>query len=240
MAWADNAGSWLSSASGCWEFWQPCKVIGRHGLRELRADPAAPAVNGLRRVADGLRSTEGFLDLLTVPLRQDVAGTPGDPPVDGRTPGLLRDVRCHEYAPEFKHDVGAVVFLVRIKRRVELGECWLIISSAALRSPYPSAWVSAACTTKSLRFFISVCPMKHNIAAAPGAFFSRRASGSVTEAWVAFERFSPRKFASASRDWRGVSVIGWVSVCCDWKLVMEAHAFIKVPSTASALPTAAA
>jgi len=35
----------------------------------------------------------------------------------------------------------------------------------------------------------------------------------VTEAWVAFERFVPRKFTSALRFWRGVSGIGWVSVC---------------------------
>jgi hypothetical protein len=41
--------------------------------------------------------------------------------------------------------------------------------------------------------------MKHRMAPVPGDFLNSRASGSVVEAWVAFDRRSPRKSASALR-----------------------------------------
>lgn len=41
--------------------------------------------------------------------------------------------------------------------------------------------------------------MKHSMAPAPGDFLNSRASGSVIEAWVAFDRRSPRKSTSALR-----------------------------------------
>jgi hypothetical protein len=63
--------------------------------------------------------------------------------------------------------------------------------------------------------------MKQSIAAVPGDFLQSRASGSVTDTWVAFERFSPRKFTSALRVWRAVSGIGRVSVCGGWSVLAE-------------------
>ena len=50
--------------------------------------------------------------------------------------------------------------------------------------------------------------MKHSIAPVPGDFLQRRASGSVVEAWVALDRFLPRKSTSALRFWR----VGWHGV----------------------------
>jgi hypothetical protein len=63
--------------------------------------------------------------------------------------------------------------------------------------------------------------MRQSIAAAPGDVVQSRASGSVTDAWVAFGRFPPRKFTSALRVWRGVSGIGRVPVCGDWPVLAE-------------------
>ena len=54
-------------------------------------------------------------------------------------------------------------------------------------------------TTKPCRFSIKICPMRHSTAPAPGDFLLSCASGSVTEARVALERFLPRKPISEFR-----------------------------------------
>ena len=57
--------------------------------------------------------------------------------------------------------------------------------------------------------------MKHSMAPVPGDFLNSRASGSVVEAWVAFDRRSPRKSTSALRLRRVGRVIGLGSAV-DW------------------------
>ena len=101
--------------------------------------------------------------------------------------------------------------------------------------------------------------MKHSMAPAPGDFLNNRASASVIDAWVAFERRSPRKSTSALRrrrvgrvigsgsavDWSGEDVGGALeaggspgpafpsdaALSFLWKLFIDAQAFTKVPST---------
>lgn len=53
------------------EFWQSCEVAGRHGHRELRANPVEAAVNNMRHAAHGLGPAEGFLDLLPAPVKTE-------------------------------------------------------------------------------------------------------------------------------------------------------------------------
>lgn len=69
--------------SGRQKLWQPGEVAGRHGHRELRANPVEAAVNGLGHAADGLGPSEGLLDLLAVPLGQGVATVMCGASVDG-------------------------------------------------------------------------------------------------------------------------------------------------------------
>src|SRR5882757_705366 len=71
--------------------------------------------------------------------------------------------------------------------------------SAATRSACPSASVRQASTSRQWRFSISPCPMKHSFVSLPLPLRYSRASGSVVEAWVSFERFWPWKSASALR-----------------------------------------
>ncbi len=60
--------------------------------------------------------------------------------------------------------------LASVRRRVEPGECRLIMSGAAFRSPWPSAWVSSACTTSPLHSARASNPWRpapHSISGAP-------------------------------------------------------------------------
>lgn len=74
-------------------------------------------MNGLSNAADGLFPAEGILELLLVSLGHATARMFGGPPVDGRMPGLLRDVRRHDHPPERSDEVGAVVTFVSSKRQ---------------------------------------------------------------------------------------------------------------------------
>lgn len=74
-------------------------------------------MNGLSHAAYGFGPAERFLDLLPVPLGQGVAGMLGGPSVDGGMSGLLRDMWCHDHAPEFGDKVGAVISFVGPERQ---------------------------------------------------------------------------------------------------------------------------
>ena len=87
-----------------------------------------------------------------------------------------------------------------------------VISSAALRAPWPSARIGPICTTSRVRVSIGACQATHAIAVATGDVVQRRASGSVTEMRVASLRVAPSRVPSELRVWRGVSGIGRISV----------------------------
>ena len=61
-----------------------------------------------------------------------------------------------------------------VSRRLDPGEWWWIMSSAALRSARPAAWVRSLCTIDPFRFSINACPMKHRTAPVPGGLVNPR------------------------------------------------------------------
>lgn len=71
--------------------------------------------------------------------------------------------------------------------------------AAASRLAVPLACVVATSTTRPLRFSKSTWPMWHNCALVFLDLRYRRASGSVVEAWVSFQRFLPLKSTSELR-----------------------------------------
>jgi hypothetical protein len=109
MASASCAGSGMLRLSRWRELRQPGRIAGRHGHRELRAEPVEAAVNGPGHAAHGPGPDERFLDLVSAPAGQGVAGTPGRAPVDGRVSGLLRDIRRHHHPPETGDEGGRVL-----------------------------------------------------------------------------------------------------------------------------------
>ena len=87
--------------------------------------------------------------------------------------------------------------------------------------------LSSASTINALRFSINRCPAKHSVAAVLLLLRYSRASGSVVEAWVSFDRFSPCHCTSVLRPAGGSD--GGPSF--GLKLLCDAHAFNRVPST---------
>src|SRR5512144_294022 len=77
------------------------------------------------------------------------------------------------------------------------------MASAAIRSAAPEARVSSASTASPLRFSISTWPMKQSRLAWPSPLRNSRASASVVERCVSFERFSPWKSRSPLRPGAG-------------------------------------
>lgn len=74
-------------------------------------------MNDLSHAADGLDPAEWLLDLLAVPLVQDVTGMAAGSAVDGGMPDLLCNIRCDDHPSELGCGVNSVLSLVRPKRQ---------------------------------------------------------------------------------------------------------------------------
>ena len=77
--------------------------------------------------------------------------------------------------------------------------------------------------------------MKDSFAGAAMLLRNSRASGSVVDSCVAFERFWPWKFASGLRPWSARRLVlsggSWGGWSFGLKLLCDAHASSRVPST---------
>ena len=92
-------------------------------------------------------------------------------PVNGAVPAPLCDMRCHDPPPERGDKVGAVVSLVCSGRQAP-GRAGGVPIDHLERRPAlgaPIGMDQTGCPIRPLRFSISVCPLKHSVAAAPGA-----------------------------------------------------------------------
>ena len=183
------------------------QIVGRNGKGENPLDPDHSPVAGFAQASYRLEPPEYLLYSLALAQADSIALMTGRAAIDCgvlllTTWGMTLFAR-HFFTNSLVSYALSAATVARLLPGISS-----IISRAASRSQVPVAWVTSPSTAKPLRFSISTWPVKESLASLPLPFLARRASGSVVEAWVALERFSPWKSTSSLRPWAGGSSEG--------------------------------